>query len=191
VSGDKKNEFSRISKLLSLVLRHSPESIGLTLDANGWADIDALIAGTRKKGMHLSRTLIQTVVRDSDKQRFAISQDGLRIRANQGHSISVDLALPESIPPDILFHGTTNRSLLGIRQEGIKPGKRIHVHFSLDEATAMKVGSRHGPPLVLRVRAGRMHRDGFHFFLSENGVWLTGWVPVKYIDFGAQRESLP
>src|SRR5208283_1036105 len=100
----------------------------------------------------------------------------------QGHSIPVDLALPVSIPPEILFHGTTKRSLAGIRREGIKSGKRIHVHLSPNEETAIKVGSRHGPPMVLRVRAGQMHRDGFHFFLSENGVWLTELVPTEYIE---------
>ena len=171
-------QFTKISKFLSLVLRHNPEVIDLTLDANGWAYIDALITMAREKGMHLSRATIQTVVRDSDKQRFAISQDGLRIRANQGHSIPINLALPASIPPEILYHGTTKRFLASIRHEGIKPGKRIHVHLSSDEETAVKVGSRHGMPAVLRVRADQMHRDGFHFFLSENGVWLTDWVPT-------------
>jgi putative RNA 2'-phosphotransferase len=181
VSGGKM-EHTRFSKYLSLVLRHKPEAIGLKLDANGWTDINALIMGGRKKGMRLSRDLIQAVVRDSDKQRFAISQDGLRIRASQGHSIPVNLALPESVPPEILYHGTTKRSLAGIRREGIKPGIRIHVHLSPDAETAVKVGNRHGSPVVLRVRAGQMHRDGFHFLQSENGVWLTEWVPVEYID---------
>lgn len=178
---DRKTANTKISKFLSLVLRHNPEIIGLRLDTEGWVDINALILGARKKGTHLSHDLIQVVVKNSDKQRFAISQDGLRIRANQGHSISVNLALPESIPPEILFHGTTKGSLSGIRQEGIKPGKRIHVHLSPDEATAKKVGSRHGLPVVLQVQTGQMHRDGFHFFMSENGVWLTGSVPIKYI----------
>jgi putative RNA 2'-phosphotransferase len=181
----------KISKFLSLILRHNPEAIGLALDTNGWADIDALITGGRKKGVRLSRDLIQAVVRDSDKQRFAISLDGLRIRASQGHSMPVDLALPESAPPEILYHGTTKRYITCIRHEGIKPGKRIHVHLSPDEEIAMKVGSRHGPPVVLRIQAGQMHHDGFHFFQSKNGVWLTEWVPVEYIDFGAQRESVP
>lgn len=124
---------TKISKFLSFVLRHKPEAIGLTLAANGWVNIGELIEGARKAGVHLSHDFICEVVKTSDKRRFAISQDGLRIRASQGHSILVNLALPESVPPEILYHGTTKRSLAVIHSEGIKPGRRIRVHLSLDK----------------------------------------------------------
>lgn len=154
----------------------------MTLDANGWAGIDKLIEGARKVGFPLSHELIYRVVQSNGKQRFVISSDGLRIRASQGHSKPIDLTLPESVPPEILFHGTTKRFLSAIMREGIKPGRRIHVHLSGDKETAARVGSRHGPPVALHVYAGKMQRQGYHFFLSENGVWLTDWVPVEFID---------
>ena len=127
---------------------------------------------------------LKEIVAGSDKRRFAISQDGLRIRANQGHSVAVDLALPESVPPEIFFHGTAKHALAGIRSEGIRARKRIHVHLAPDDETAVKVGKRHGPPVVLRVQAGQMHRAGFRFFMSENEVWLTEWVPATYLNEG-------
>ena len=172
------------SRFLSLVLRHQPEVIGLTLDPQGWADIDTLIALSGSK-RRLDRDLIARVVAGNDKQRFAISADGQRIRASQGHSVAVDLMLPQSTPPAWLYHGTATRFLDAIRREGLKPGSRQHVHLSHAFDTAVKVGGRHGRPHVLHVDAARMAADGHVFMLSENGVWLTATVPVEYIDFDA------
>jgi putative RNA 2'-phosphotransferase len=170
------------SKFLSLVLRHKPESIGLTLDDGGWAEIDALIELSQNH-MPLTRALIETIVEQSNKQRFAISEDGCRIRANQGHSIEVDLQLLPVVPPDRLYHGTATRFVDAIRREGLLKRSRQHVHLSADAKTATTVGARHGKPVVLPVRAGEMAAAGHAFFLSRNGVWLTDAVPVAFIDF--------
>lgn len=171
------------SKFLSLILRHQPEVIGIALDAEGWADIDQLISLSNAKGTALSRELVQEIVATSDKQRFAIDATGTRIRANQGHSIEVDLKLAAQVPPPMLFHGTATRFADAIRAEGLRPGSRQHVHLSADVVTATTVGTRHGKPLVLSVRADAMARDGMAFYLSANGVWLTDSVPASYIDF--------
>jgi len=172
-----------MSKFLSLVLRHRPEKIGLTLDENGWADVDRLITLCNKSGRRLTRPLLERVVAENDKKRFAFSEDGKRIRASQGHSIEVDLALPPSQPPDLLYHGTASRFVEPIRVQGLRPGTRRHVHLSLDVATATKVGQRHGKPVILVVRSREMAAAGHEFFLSDNDVWLTEQVPVRYIDF--------
>ena len=173
----------KTSKFMSLVLRHKPEEIGLVLDQQGWADIGELIEKAGRHGMALTRELIAEVVATSDKQRFAIDDSGKRIRANQGHSVDVDLGLAPSEPPPILFHGTGDKSVTAIRAEGLKPGQRQHVHLSPDEDTAIRVGRRHGRPVVLRIAAGRMRESGHAFFLSTNGVWLTEAVPVQFIVF--------
>lgn len=171
------------SKFMSLVLRHRPDVIGLELDASGWADIAALI---RLSPPHrpLTRGLIEAVVAGSDKQRFAISEDGLRIRANQGHSVSVDLGLETEAPPEHLFHGTATRFVADIRREGLTRRQRHHVHLSADIDTATRVGARHGKAIVLVVRAADMAAAGHAFHRSVNGVWLTNAVPVAFIDFG-------
>lgn len=174
------NEVSK-SKFLSLVLRHKPEEIGLVLDQNGWASIDELIALANARGTNLSRPQIESIVKNNDKQRFALSEDGTKIRANQGHSIDIALGLAPQIPPERLYHGTATRFLESIREKGLHPASRQHVHLSSDLATAEKVGSRHGRPVVLTVESGQMARDGHLFYLSENGVWLTGNVPPKYL----------
>jgi putative RNA 2'-phosphotransferase len=173
----------RTSKFLSLVLRHQPDSIGLVLDANGWADIDALIARAGAHGVTLTRELIAEIVATSDKQRFALDATGDRIRANQGHSVDIDLGLAPIEPPAILFHGTGAATVPAIRAEGLKPGDRQHVHLSPDAATAIKVGQRHGRPVVLRVFAGKMWGQGSPFFRSANGVWLTPAVPPEFIEW--------
>ena len=170
------------SKFLSLILRHKPEEIGLTLDPNGWAGIDELIALAKLRGTQLSRMQIETIVAESDKQRFAISADGSMIRANQGHSVDIALDLAPQTPPEQLFHGTATRFLDSIRTSGLHSASRQHVHLSSDHATAEKVGSRHGKPVILIVESGRMARDGHLFYLSQNGVWLTDNVPAKYLD---------
>ena len=173
------------SKFLSLVLRHQPEVIGLSLDDSGWADIDTLI---RLSQPHkpLTRALIEQVVEENSKQRFAISDDGRRIRANQGHSIKVDLGFVPVTPPTLLYHGSATRFVDAIRREGLVKRSRQHVHLSADADTATAVGARHGKPAVLIVRAGDMAAAGHAFFRSENGVWLTDAVPVRFIDFGSE-----
>lgn len=171
------------SKFLSLVLRHKPEAIGLTLDDQGWAIVDELLALASQNGRPLTREGIARVVADNDKRRFALSPDGMKIRANQGHSVAIDPGLSPVAPPDLLFHGTATRFLDAIRAQGLTPGSRLHVHLSADEATAVKVGQRHGRPTALTVRAGAMHAEGTVFYRSENGVWLTERVPAEYLVF--------
>jgi putative RNA 2'-phosphotransferase len=171
----------KFSKFLSLVLRHNPEMIGLVLDDGGWAGVDQLIAACGRAGRPLTREILEQIVRESDKTRFALSEDGRRIRANYGHSIAVDLGLEPQIPPEHLFHGTATRNLGSITAHGIGPGRRRLVHLSADEPTAISVGRRHGNPIVLRVRARSMHDIGFTFYHSESGIWLTGHVPPEYI----------
>ncbi|MBT3289304.1 MAG: RNA 2'-phosphotransferase [Victivallales bacterium] len=170
----------KTSKFLSLVLRHKPGTIGLVLDEQGWASVEELITAAGKHGRELSRELIREVVATSDKQRFALSEDGSRIRANQGHSVKVDLGLEPVTPPEVLFHGTATRFLPSIQAHGLKPSGRHHVHLSGDVETAVKVGSRHGKPIVLRVAAARMHAEGAPFYVSENGVWLTDHVQPAF-----------
>lgn len=175
-----------LSKFLSLVLRHRPEEIGLTLDEHGWTEIDSLVALANSRGTPLTRDLVLEIAATSDKKRFAISPDENRIRANQGHSIAVNLNLSSQEPPRELFHGTATRFARSIRENGLLPGSRQHVHLSLNAITASEVGARHGKPLVLAVRALDMHRDGFEFLLSDNAVWLTSAVPPRYLEFPDQ-----
>src|SRR5262249_48147039 len=173
----------KFSKFLSRVLRHEPQRIGLVLDAQGWADIDALVERAGANGMGLTREIIREVVATSDRQRSALDASGQRIRANQGHSVDIDLGLDPREPPEVLFHGTAEANLAAIRAEGLKPGRRRHVHLSIDPAPAAAVGRRHGKPVVLRVAAGRMRSSGFDFFVAENGVWLTAAIPPEFIEF--------
>ncbi|QDV38199.1 RNA 2'-phosphotransferase [Tautonia plasticadhaerens] len=172
----------RVSKFLSLVLRHRPESIGLTLDEGGWASVEDLIARAGRHGTRLSRELIAEVVASNDTQRFRLSEYGSRIRASQGHSISVELGLEPVEPPGVLDHGTATRFLDSILRDGLRPSGRQHVHLSGDVPTAEAVGRRHGRPVVLEVASGRMVEDGFPFFRSDNGVWLTARVPPGYLE---------
>ncbi|ALV27823.1 RNA 2'-phosphotransferase [Pannonibacter phragmitetus] len=169
---------TEISKFLSFVLRHKPEAIGLELDPEGWAEVDTLIA---KSGIPLTPALLRDVVASSDKQRFALSADGLYIRANQGHSIAVNLGLEAIEPPEWLYHGTATRFLDSIQLQGLRPQNRQHVHLSADPQTARNVGKRHGQPTVLTVSALLLHREGHPFFRSRNGVWLTTHVPQDAI----------
>lgn len=178
-------ELVKVSKFLSMVLRHRPATIGLTLDANGWADVDELIRLVNTHGPRVTRPLLDRIVAENDKKRFALSDDGRRIRASQGHSVEVDLALPPADPPEVLYHGTAAGSVASIRAGGLVPGRRQHVHLSADVATATAVGRRHGPPVVLTVRAGDLAATGQPFFLSANGVWLTAQVPPAFILFPA------
>lgn len=171
------------SKFLSFVLRHQPEAIGLSLDEAGWADVAELITLANQHKHPLTLVLLQEIVATNDKKRFAFSPDGAKIRASQGHSIAVDLDLPEVTPPDFLYHGTATRFVESIKKQGLLPGSRQHVHLSADTATAIKVGQRHGKPVVLVVAAQQMHESGYKFYCSDNGVWLVATVPVQFITF--------
>ncbi|MEL7169013.1 MAG: RNA 2'-phosphotransferase [Bacteroidota bacterium] len=169
------------SKFLSLVLRHDPDRIGITLEEGGWTDAAALIGAANQHGVALNRTLLEHVVATNAKQRFALSDDGTCIRANQGHSVNIDLGLTPSEPPTVLYHGTARKNLDSIRAHGLVRRQRHHVHLSADTETATKVGQRHGKPVVLTVDAAQMNADGFTFYRSENGVWLTDAVPAAYL----------
>lgn len=176
-------QLKRVSKLMSLILRHKPETINAELDVNGWLSIDELVNGINKKGIRLDKIGLKKVVELNDKKRFIISPDELLIRANQGHSIHVDLELKALEPPKILYHGTVEKFLQTIEKEGLSRMNRQHVHLSADRETAVKVGSRRGNPIILVVKAEEMHKDGITFYQSENGVWLTDSVGAKYIEF--------
>ncbi|MFE7775613.1 RNA 2'-phosphotransferase [Streptomyces sp. NPDC057445] len=171
----------KVSKYLSKHLRHQPERIGISLDANGWVAIDELMRAAAAHGFHFTRAELDHVVAVNDKRRFTI--DGDRIRANQGHTVEVDLELPVAEPPQYLYHGTVARSLDAIRAEGLRPMARHHVHLSPDRETATRVGARRGRPVVLPVDAGAMHRAGHVFHVSANGVWLTDTVPPEFLRF--------
>ncbi|HCS52969.1 RNA 2'-phosphotransferase [Rubinisphaera sp.] len=171
------------SKFLSLVLRHKPETIGIVLDDSGWVKISELIEASRSSGQTLDHDLLLRVVHENDKQRFAISADGESIRANQGHSVKVDLGLTPQVPPEALYHGTVAKFLTSIQENGLIPGERQYVHLSADTQTAQIVGKRRGKPVILVIDAQKMMSDGMSFFLSNNGVWLTSHVPAKYIEF--------
>jgi putative RNA 2'-phosphotransferase len=175
------DQLTRHSIFLSLVLRHKPEEIGITLDANGWANVDELLNGMNLLGRVLTRELLEQIVADDEKQRYVFSEDGTRIRASQGHSILVDLQLKQAEPPEFLYHGTASRFFAQIQQEGLKPLSRQYVHLSKDTETAAKVGSRHGQAIILIVFAQQMHNDGLPFYLSDNGIWLTQHVAPKYV----------
>lgn len=187
------DDLSNVSRVLSKILRHEPDLVGARLDQQGWIDVDELVrcierargapgAPKRMRSLpEVDRYLIEKVVATSDKQRFALSQDGRRIRANQGHSIEVDLALQVVVPPDVLYHGTAQSSWPAIEREGLTKRSRHAVHLSADVETARKVGGRHGKPFVLTVDAARLHADGAVFHRSENGVWLVDAVPPQYL----------
>ncbi len=175
------NNTKKNSKFLSLVLRHKPEVIGLSLDEAGWTYVEELLEKLNAYGKTIDRELLEYIVANNDKKRFEFSDDGLKIRASQGHSISIDLGYEPQIPPETLFHGTTSQFLEPIFASGLKKMKRHHVHLSADKETAQKVGSRRGNPVILEVAAGAMHRAGHLFFVTQNGVWLTDHVPAEYL----------
>ena len=179
---DEMNDHPHISKFLSYILRHQPESLGITLDSDGWVEINLLLAQAQKHGHSISRQELQETVDNNSKKRFTVSEDGRRIRAAQGHSTAqVSMNLAPQTPPDVLYHGTATRFLDSIMRQGLQAGSRHHVHLSADRETAVKVGQRHGKPVVLRVDAAAMHKAGLAFYLSENQVWLTEAVPPQYL----------
>lgn len=172
-----------LSKLLSYVLRHHPESLGLSLAPGGWLEVDALLAALEQDGRAVDRALLRQVVAQNDKQRFAFSEDGTQIRASQGHSLRVELGLDAVAPPERLFHGTVAKFLAAIREQGLIKGDRQHVHLSQTREVALNVAARRGQPVVLQVHAAEMARSGLEFFCSDNGVWLTDHVPSEFIDW--------
>ena len=176
----------QLSKYLSLVLRHQPQALGIQLDQEGWAVVDELLQKMQQKGMQVDLPKLQEVVATNDKQRFAFNPDGTKIRASQGHSILVELGLLPMTPPALLYHGTAKQHIDPILKEGLQRRNRQYVHLSTDIATAMKVGQRHGQPVVLLVKSGRMHELGYHFYLSANGVWLTDSVPPQFLEVPGQ-----
>jgi putative RNA 2'-phosphotransferase len=173
-----------VSKFLSKHLRHAPEALGLTLRPGGWVPVDDLLAAGARAGFPIGYDELVECVETNDKQRFAFDDTGDLIRANQGHSVEVDLRLEPAAPPAVLYHGTVERFLPAILTEGLKKGRRHHVHLSADVETARRVGARRGVPVILRVDAGGMHAAGFAFFRSPNGVWLTDAVPPSYLSRG-------
>ncbi len=170
-----------VSKFLSKHLRHEPEVLGLAFEPGGWVVIEHLLAGAAKIGFPISRDELEQVVAESEKRRFSFDESRTRIRANQGHSIEVDLQLREVEPPEHLFHGTVAKFLDAILAEGLKKIGRHDVHLSKDVETATKVGQRRGKPVILEIDSGRMAAGGFKFRVSENGVWLTDNVPPQFI----------
>lgn len=172
--------YEKISKYMSMILRHRPEVIGIHLDEHGWADVNELIEGIAKK-KKFNREILEEIVRTDDKQRYSFNDDKTKIRANQGHSISVDLELEPQEPPETLWHGTAEKYVASIEKIGLRPGNRMYVHLSPDIQTAEKVGSRHGKPVIYQVKSGEMYRKGFRFYRSVNGVWLTIMVPVEFL----------
>ena len=175
-------QMKNTSKFISLILRHKPEAIGISLDEHGWADVRDLIGGVnRAEGHFLDMETLEEIVRTDEKQRYSFNDDHTLIRANQGHSIPVDVELEKKMPPDILWHGTGEKYVSSIDVQGLIPKSRLYVHLSSDMETARKVGSRHGRPVIYRVNCAQMAQDGFLFYLSANKVWLTKEVPVRYL----------
>lgn len=181
----------RASKYIARVLRHDPDRAGVRLDPQGWTSVDGLLAGMRRANVRISRAELDEVVAGNDKQRFEFSADRTRIRARQGHSVSVDLGLAPAVPPEVLYHGTVGRFLPAITAEGLRPMARHDVHLSPDAGTATRVGARRGRPMVLTVAAGRMHRDGHEFRVTGNGVWLVAAVPPEYLAGAPEADPSP
>ncbi len=175
-------KLDKLSVFISLVLRHNPDAAGIKLDEHGWANVDELIEGIKNTGRQIDMDVLEEIVRTDNKQRYSFNENKTLIRANQGHSIPVDVELEEQQPPQYLYHGTADRFLDSIITEGLKPMNRLYVHLSKDEETAVKVGKRHGKPVVLKIKAEEMWKDGIKFYLSQNGVWLTKYVDKKYIE---------
>lgn len=175
-------DLNNISKFISLILRHKPETIGITLDCHGWANTDELISGIAERNKGFNMEMLEEIVRNDNKQRYSFNEDKTLIRANQGHSVQVDVELKKISPPEILYHGTAEKYVKSINENGLIPKSRLYVHLSSDKETAINVGKRHGKPYVYKVLSREMWRDGYDFYLSENGVWLTRNVPIEYIE---------
>lgn len=175
------NGDEELGKFISLILRHKPEVIGISLDENGWADVESLIRGINKAGKAIDKEILSRIVRENNKKRYSYNEDCTKIRANQGHSLTVDVNLKKAVPPPRLYHGTATRFIESIKIKGIIKGNRQHVHLSEDKETAFKVGKRHGKPIVLVIDTREMMKVGYTFYLSENNVWLCEDIPWQYV----------
>jgi putative RNA 2'-phosphotransferase len=177
----KEKDITSVSKFLSLVLRHQPQLIGIELDEQGWINVDELLKQANAHGKELTMELLNDVVETNSKKRFAFDEGRQKIRASQGHSVEVELGYQPQTPPEILYHGTGEKSVSSIENGGLEKRSRQHVHLSRDMETAVQVGSRHGKPVVFNVLAGEMYKNGYKFYLSENKVWLTDSVPNQFL----------
>ncbi|WP_027088924.1 RNA 2'-phosphotransferase [Thomasclavelia saccharogumia] len=175
------NDLTKMGKYLSLILRHKPEIIGIELDDHGWAEVSALIEGINKTGRYIDKEILDKIVETNNKKRYQYNVNQTKIRANQGHSINVDVELQEKSPPNLLYHGTAKKSLENIKKSGIKKMERLYVHLSKDVETAKNVGKRHGLPVVLVIDTKAMVKDGYIFYYSNNGVWLCDDIDYKYV----------
>lgn len=175
-------KFDKLSIFLSLVLRHKPDAAGIFLDEHGWANVEDLINGIKNTGRNINMSILEDIVETDSKQRYSFNEDKTLIRANQGHSVPVDVNLEKMKPPKFLYHGTADRFLNSIMEEGLKPMNRLYVHLSTDIETAIRVGKRHGNPVVLKIHSNQMYEEGCIFYLSKNGVWLTRDVQIKYLE---------
>lgn len=172
----------KLSIFISLILRHKPEIIGIKLDEYGYADVNELIEKINNAGRNINIEILEQIVKEDNKQRYSFNEDRSKIRANQGHSINIDVELKELEPPEYLYHGTVTRFLDNIKNEGIIKQSRLYVHLSRDIDTAIKVGKRHGTPVILKINTGKMYENGYKFYLSENNVWLCEYIPFKYVE---------
>lgn len=172
---------NKIGKFIALILRHKPETIGITLDEHGWADVNELIHGIQKS-YEFDMACLEEIVANDLKQRYSFNEDKTLIRANQGHSILVDVDLKKEMPPQFLYHGTAVKYESAIDEQGLNPKSRLYVHLSKDIDTAKNVGKRHGKPIVYKILAEKMYTSGYEFFLSQNGIWLTKHVPVEFLE---------
>lgn len=163
-----------------MVLRHKPDAVGIKLDTHGWAEVSAIVSAFSNMGI-FTLAMLKEIVRDDEKKRYSFNADQTKIRANQGHSVKVDVELKEAVPPEVLYHGTGRKYVESIDEEGLLPRQRLYVHLSGDVETALKVGKRHGEPFIYKILAGKMAEAGYKFYISENGVWLTKGVPVKFL----------
>lgn len=171
----------RISKFLSLVLRHQPEKVGLELEQGGWVDVADLIEACEKNGLNLTLDELKTVVENNDKKRFSFDESGTKIRASQGHSVEIEIEFEQKEPPDVLYHRTAEKNVVAILKDGLSKMSRHHVHLSVDVETAQKVGKRYGKPVIFEVDTNAMRENGFEFYVSANGVWLVDSVPPQFL----------
>ena len=190
LTNKEKKHLQSVSRLLAKVLRHTPDELGVTLDAHGWVSVPTLLKALDEKGRKISLEGLYWIVETSSKKRFTLTPDGQRIRAAQGHSIGVDLALRAITPPDFLFHGTAAHNIDAIRNQGLIAGQRQHVHLSANRATATQVGARHGAPVVLTIDTSAMITVGLAFYQADNGVWLTNHIAPHFINFDDANASI-
>lgn len=183
------SDLIKISRYISLLLRHKPELAGITLDMHGWADVNEIITAVCNHYQQpFSMIELEAIVANDNKCRYTFNEEKTLIRANQGHSVDVDVELKKAVPPDILWHGTADKFVKSIDEQGLAPQNRLYVHLSSDVETALSVGKRHGVPVIYMVDCASMLADGHEFFISRNKVWLTKSVPAKYLNKNQKIE---